>query len=177
MSVPVPVSPQLPAPYLAGAPAHWARDFGLIGLFSGAMGPTILGVGWSVMLASGLAGAAAGTLLGAAAPGVLERVRGRVPIPLLLLMGIPVGAVWGAVAGLAAGLALGSLPNLPNMLVLWAMVAGIAGAVQMGAVWFPYTFLRVLQKPTWPVVVLACMGSVALGPLAIVLSFFAWTLI
>ncbi len=166
MSVPVPVSPQLPAPYLVGSPAHWARDFGLIGLFSGAMGPTILGVGWSVLVASGLAGAAAGALLGAAAPGVLERVRGRVPIPFLLLMGIPVGAVWGAVAGLAAGLALGSLPN---MFVLWAMVAGIAGAVQMGAVWFPYTVLSVLRKPTWPVVVLACASSLWLGRIAILL--------
>ena len=173
-------SPSPTGPYLVGRPHQWARDFGVIGLFSGTLAPATLAMvcGWPVVAASGFVGGCGGALLGAMAPSMLERVRGRVPLPALLLLGLPIGAVWGASSGFAAGLTYqllsGDTVVLPPF--LWAWVAAMAGAMQLGLVWFPYTFLRVLDKPTWPVVAASCAGSAALGPLAIAMILFGlWT--
>lgn len=157
-------------PYLVGSPTRWARDWAIIGLASGALAPIGVGVlssplGLPFVLAAGLVGMLVGAAIGAAAPPVLERVRGKMPIAALLMLGLPIGAVWGALAGLAGGLATGDLETA----VLTVFGAGVAGAAQLGAAWFPYTFLSVLQRRTWPVVLLSVLAAPLLGWLAIVL--------
>ncbi|MCB9684038.1 MAG: hypothetical protein H6735_03220 [Alphaproteobacteria bacterium] len=156
--------------YLVGPPTRWARDWALIGLASGALAPIGLGMwsnpaGIAFVVAAGLVGMIVGAAIGGFAPAVLERVRGRWPIPALLMLGLPIGAVWGALAGLAGGLAVGD----PSFLVYSVFGAAIAGAAQLGATWFPYTFLSVLQRRTWPVVLLSVLAAPLLGWLAVVL--------
>ncbi|MCB9695384.1 MAG: hypothetical protein H6738_01200 [Alphaproteobacteria bacterium] len=156
--------------YLAGPPTRWARDWALIGLASGALAPIGLGMlsspgGQAFVVAAGLVGMMVGGLIGALAPAALERVRGRLPIPALLMLGLPLGAIWGALAGLAGGLAVGD----SNFLDFAVFGAAVAGAAQLGATWFPYTFLSVLQRRTWPVVLLSVLAAPLLGWVGVIL--------
>ncbi len=73
----------------------------------------------------------------------------------------------GAAAGYVAGLASPNDSCLPLSPGLWVTVAACAGAVQLGLIWSPCTFLSVLRRPAWPVVAQACPGGVGLGPVVI----------
>ena len=155
---------------VVGDTRTWSRDLALVGGVTGFAAPTAM-FGWLVSpafcVAAGPAGAAIGWALGRFIPWLLERVRGRVPIPvLLLLLGPALGAFWGGGTGLVAGLlaelwyaSTGSEPALfaGTLPILGASFGLVAGAVQLGWFWFPYTFQTVRRAPRWPVMALAML--------------------
>ncbi len=154
--------PQFPA-RVTGSPRRWALDFAIIGGVTSVLAPLFAFGSPVFAVAAGFWGAATGMAIGRLLPETLERVRGRFPIPVLLALGVPIGAVWGGVTGALAGLTLGSADTA----LFGAMVASVAGAVQFGWLWFPYTFLTVLNRTTIPVVAAACVVAPTLGWLGI----------
>ncbi len=175
MSESVPVHTHVPTRRVTGDAARWARDFALLGAFSG--GGAILGFFGSVdaglAVTAAVTGMATGAVLGAAMPSVLDVVRKRLPIKVLMFLGLPVGAVWGATTGVSA-MALAGNPQtfgggvpMDMLFTVMALVAGLAGALMFGAVWFPYTFQTVRGGRTWPVVAGACLLTPALGWLGV----------
>ncbi len=95
-----------------------------------------------------------------------------------MLLGFPLGFVWGAVTGgsgalmaQAMGLTASMVFGGPELLVLMTGVAGLAGALQFGLLWFPYTFQTVRRGRRWPLVVGAVLVTPVLG-WAAVFSFF-----
>jgi hypothetical protein len=157
---------------VTGRPAAWARDMALVGGLTSAILPTMLsGVSPSMFgLYAGIAGAITGALLGAAMPAVLDRARRHVPLWALLMAGPLVGCAWGALAG-----GLGSLPFSGDTLALALISGGIAGALQFGWWWFPYTFQTVRGGRTWPVMLASFLAlpvlaaAVFFGTLAFVM--------
>lgn len=137
-----------------GSPLTWGRDLALIGGVSSFVLPSMM-VGPLVPAAfpwwAAAAGAGTGLLLGLAAPALLDLVRGRVPLLVLVLLAPLVGAAWGGLSGSLAGAAVGG-----DSALLGLLAGSTAGAVQLGIWWFPYTFQTVLQRRRWPVV-LACV--------------------
>lgn len=158
----------LTRPAVTGSPAAWSRDAALLGLVScvGVSVPLLFIVqgrflAWAAPLAL-----VTGAVLGLLAPFTLELVRGRVPL-LLLGLGAPVlGAAWGGAVGLAAG-ALSQHPFWPLGLVC----GGLAGAMQVGLWWFPYTFQRVRSARTWPLLIGASVTAALLSAPVYVAGF------
>jgi len=153
---------QLPA-RVTGRPGEWARDFAIVGGISALLAPLFAFSGPAFPVAAMFWGTLTGLAIGRLLPDVLERVRGRLPIPVLLTLGVPIGAFWGGITGFAAGLSLGSL----ELAVFGGLCASIAGAFQFGWLWFPYTFLTVIGRSRWPVVAASAVVAPALGWLAI----------
>jgi len=155
---------------VVGEPRTWSRDLALVGFVTGFAAPAAC-FGWFVSPAfcvlAAPVGGAIGALLGRAMPGLLDRVRGRVPIALLLvILGPVLGALWGGMTGLGAGLAaqawyalVGGTPALfgPELPVVGAAYGTAAGAVQLGWFWFPYTFQTVRRGRRWPVLAAAML--------------------
>ena len=140
---------------ITGSPKAWARDFALIGTSTSVM--TILLASWQplggfVLMAPIIAGLTGGAL-GMVMPGMLEWARRRVPLTGLLLLGVALGGLWGGTVGGIAAV----YTNLHIGLATFC--AAIAGAIHFGFWWFPYTFQTVLSRPTWPVVLLACLST------------------
>src|SRR5690606_13681978 len=109
---------------VTGEPGRWARDFAAIGPASGLLAPfALLLFAPAYPLLAALVGGAGGWLLGRTLAPTLERVRGRVPLPLLGLAALPVGALWGGLAGFVAG-----LPFELGTALLGGAVAAVAGA-------------------------------------------------
>jgi hypothetical protein len=159
---------------VTGREGDWARELALIGgttsLVAPAMAIPLMVSPWFALVA-GLVGAVSGAMLGATMPTVLDAMRQRVPPGLLLLgFGPVVGAMWGASVG---GIAATLVPGHP--LELAVASAAIAGALQLGLCWLPYTMLTVLQKRRWPAIVTAIVGTPVVGLLTIVavISLFA----
>ena len=159
---------ELPNAQLAqrlGKKRSWSRDLATIGGISSlaaplAVAPTLVGTAYPWVAAA--VGALTGAALGVIVPSVLLRLR-KVPLPMLVLLGPTLGILWGGAVGLAAGLTLGA-----EIIWLSAVVAGVAGAIQFGWFWLPYTARRLRSKRTWPVVVAASLLAPALGWAAIV---------
>jgi hypothetical protein len=145
---------------VAGRPEAWARDFGLVGLACGVLAPAAVAGPSLVFAFTGLAGAFYGVVLGLVAPRVLERVRGRVPLPLLAGAAVGVGAAWGAATAMLGTLGLGGLLGM-------VPVAATAGALVTGAVFLPYTVASVMRLSTWPIVVAASAAAPILGWLSL----------
>ena len=97
-------------------------------------------------------------------PGILERLRGRIPLAGLMALGPIPGAVWGGVVG-AVGFAFSGV-TVP--LVLCVLAASLAGAIQFGLFWLPYTVQTVRGGPLWPVVLGACMATPIIGIVTII---------
>lgn len=137
---------------VTGSPLRWARDMALVGGGTSAFVPALVSglAPPGYPLAAAAAGVVTGALLGLAMPGLLDRVRGRVPLPALLVSSLLLGGAWGGVAGALAGLPFGV-----NNVVLGLMAGSIAGAAQFGWWWFPYTFQTVRGGRTWPLLVAA----------------------
>jgi len=113
---------------------------------------------------SAMTGCLTGAVLGAAMPGILERLRGRIPLAGLMALGPIPGAVWGGVVG-AVGFAFSGV-TVP--LVLCVLAASLAGAIQFGLFWLPYTVQTVRGGPLWPVVLGACMATPIIGIVTII---------
>jgi hypothetical protein len=164
-----------------GSHRHWARDFALIGGVTGlvapmAVVPSIVSSGY--LGAAAVVGALSGAFLGTAVPAALSRL-GNVRLPVLLMGGLGVGAVWGGVVGAAAALAAE-----PALVALSVLLAGIAGTLQFGWIWLPYVLRKIRGKRTWPLVVTALAATPALGwasvwifsMVASLFEVFAWTI-
>ena len=158
-------------PRVTGAETHWSRDFALIGGVTSLVAPALampLGVSALYVAAAALTGLLSGGLLGAAMPRMLDGMRGRVPLGVIFGLGGPVlGALWGASVGSVAYL-VGHDFNI----LLSVGCASLAGAIQFGLCWFPYTFQTVRGGPRWPVVLAACLATPLVG-IATVLAVFA----
>ncbi|MEL6348483.1 MAG: hypothetical protein AAFV53_35580 [Myxococcota bacterium] len=152
---------------VTGSPARWARDMAVIGGSASVsmplMGALLVGLPIGYVAAAGIAGAVTGGGVGALMPGLLERLRGRIPLAALLVgLGPIIGALWGAAVGVLAAPAVGA-----HMLPLSVLTAGIGGALQFGLWWFPYTFQTVRKAPVLPVVLMAAVSAPILGVLTV----------
>ena len=154
-------------PYLVGSRQRWMRDWALIGA-SSALAPAVVlsvlvpGLLPALLLAC-LIGGVLGGAVGVVAPPLLERVRGRVPIPALLLLGLPLAAVWGWLGGFGAAIAMLLASDAAAGVHLLGTLMAVTSALQLGGAWFPYTFQSVLGQRTWPVVLAACCLAPLLG--------------
>ncbi len=149
---------------VVGTSERWAMDgallFGLTPLVSASVVLfSIFGAGVPslAMLVPWLTVSAAlaltGGVLGAAAPVVMEPLRGRVPLSLLnVLMALLATAATMVVAG-SVGAALG---ENPMNAVFYAVLIG--GMTLVG--WLPYTMAVVTRVPTWRVI----LPLLAFGP-------------
>lgn len=149
---------------VTGSPLRWARDMALVGGGTSAFVPALVsglapaGYPW-VAAAVGLG---TGALLGLAMPTLLDLVRGKVPLPVLLLCSVGLGAAWGGVAGALAGVPFGA-----NNAGLGLIAGSIAGAAQFGWWWFPYTFQTVRGGRTWPLLVAAAFALPVVSALSV----------
>lgn len=139
--------PALLAPRVAGRPLAWARDMAFVGATTSAFAPWAAGNlapsgYWQV---SAVVGLVTGALLGLAMPALIDLVRGRVPLLLLVLGSVLLGAAWGGLTGGLAGLAFGGISAQ-----LGVVAGAAAGGFQLGWFWFPYTFQSVRGGRTWP---------------------------
>ncbi|MEO1268064.1 MAG: hypothetical protein AAFX99_08200 [Myxococcota bacterium] len=147
-----------------GLTLHWMRDLGLIGGATSLLATAQLHglYGWTFPIAACLAGVVTGIALGAVIHRLFSTWMRRWPIAVLLVMGPVVGALWGGLVGLLASPTLFGFGSTDRMLIV-AMVAAVAGAIQLGWFWLPYTWVRGRRKAVWPVVMLACLLGPFLG--------------
>ncbi len=153
-----------------GTRVAWMRDFAIIGAFSGALAPAFF---WShqtgYLAACGVGGAALGVLLGLVLPPLLLGPVARWPFGVLLVLGLGVGALWGAGAGFVGGVTQFGVHDRLQLAALSTTCGAIAGALQLGWFWLPYTLRKARGRSTWPVVVAACLVSGGLGIAALTL--------
>jgi len=147
-----------------GARLSWMRDFALIGAASGAGAPALF---WAdrpgYLAACGVTGAVLGLLLGLLLPPLLLGPVSRWPFGVLLLVGLGVGVAWGGGAGYAGGLYSFGASDQMGLAWLSGACGAVAGALQLGWFWLPYTLRKAKAKSTWPIVLAACLFSGALG--------------
>ena len=156
---------------VTGEPRVWARDMAIVGgvtAFLAPMPALPLATMWFIG-ATTVTGAVTGAALGAAMPGTLEFLRRRLSLAALVAIGPIPGALWGGIVG-ALGFALsgGVTP-----LAVCVLCAAIAGALQFGLFWFPYTFQTVRGAPRWSVVLGACVLTPLIGALTVAAVLFA----
>jgi len=150
---------------ITGSPLAWARDLALLGggssfalsmLFTG-MVPA------GFPLAVGLVTGVTGGLVGLATPAALDAVRGRLSLRVLGLLAPIAGALWGGAAGATAAAVSGT--------AAWplGLIAGaVAGGLQLGWFWLPYTVQTVRGGRTWPILVAATLAL----PLVALVTFW-----
>ena len=144
-----------------GSPLHWAVQGAIfVGVVACLAPPYLLLVTALVdhveatlpivvFLPFGVAGAALGGVLGLTQPALLDRARGRVPLPALALGQAAVGATAGALVA-APTLLLGD----PISLLIGAAVGGVATALA----WLPITVATVVRAPTAPLTLALAVG-------------------
>ena len=162
---------------VTGQPQVWARDMAIVGGVTSLLAPLpaiALGSNAPFIVITAVTGCLTGAALGTAMPGLLERVRGRVPLAVLMALGPLPGAVWGGVVGTMGGAFSGVM--VPMWLCMIA--ASLAGAIQFGLFWFPYTFQTVRGARCWPVVLGACLATPIIGLITVmtILSFIIGTI-
>ena len=140
---------------ITGCPLLWCRDMALVGGATSATVPALVHEftpsGYPLMAA--VIGVVTGALLGLAMPRLLDRVRGRISLPILVLGSVMLGCFWGGATGALAGAPFG----IPYV-VLGLVAGGLAGAAQFGWWWFPYTVQTVRGGRTWPMLVAAVLA-------------------
>lgn len=179
-----------PSP-VVGSPVHWAGHTALYaalvasGFCATLIGTAVANVGVRLVLETGFflvflvlwGGAAAtaaafGALVGAVQPMGLDRVRGRVALPLVVLGQSVVGAVLGAVVSDAILLGMAELVGWAGLGPWWQALAwtslfgGFVGASAALAWWLPFTVATVTGGRTGRVTV-AAASSVSLWLLAV----------
>ena len=165
-----------------GTRLAWIRDLTLVGAAStAAPAMVVLHVFPDFVKVAAVVGPLTGAVLGIVLRPLLLGPLSRVPFIALIGVGALLGALWGAsVGGLAAeGAALLAANGSPSGLdippvELGLLCGAVAGAIQLGWFFVPYTLQRARGRPAWPVVVVACALSPALGIAALqILGRFA----
>lgn len=149
-------SPALPVPQQRWP---WVRDFALVGAVTGFSAPFAMLRFLEYSLLTALGGLVGGAALGLFSAWLIGRYARRWRRLVLFPLGLVVGALWGASAGVATAFA----PQLRHLLVLSVVVAGFAGAAQLGWFWLVYSVRRVNHRSTWPVVLAASVLGGGLG--------------
>lgn len=169
-------------PRLVGTPLHWASHAGALGAALGALSPLALLLPTKIVpslyetagysLISSLVGGSIGAGLGLLVPGLLDRVRGRVPLPPVVLMASGTGTLAGALSGyswwwasFAAHQYLLSLDLSPLFVVFGAVIGAVAATLW----WLPLTVAIVVER-RWPVTAAVGIGL----PVAILFWRFCW---
>ena len=164
---------------VVGYPSHWARDLALLGAALPASAGLFLTlthltpielalVRLPYLLTLSGTGAVLGALGGAGVAFALERVRGQVPLGLLVTAGVLGTATWGLATVFVASLGT-ALPLAMLLFTLWwGMVLGTAAV--------PYLVARVLRGPTTAIAVAAVVaaGPLAVGIEKVLFWFTAW---
>lgn len=168
-------------PSIAGTPLYWGSRTGALGAMLGGLLPAalylpemlgapayaffdLLALCLHMAVISGLAGAS----IGLVHPMLLEKVRGRVPIPVLAVAATATGAAGGGLSGLLAILWIfGGVPALEAGLAVpfAAMMGAKVGAVAATLWWLPATVSATTGR-SWPVT-----SAVGLGLPLLVLAF------
>lgn len=147
-----------------GTRIGWMRDFALIGACSGAQAPAFFWANQPGYLAAcGAGGALLGMALGLVLPPLLLGPVSRWPFGVLLLFGLGIGALWGAGAGLIGGVSQFGVHDRLQLAALSTTCGAVAGALQLGWFWLPYTLRKARGRSTWLIVVAACLLSGGLG--------------
>lgn len=146
----------------------WMRDFALVGATTGFLAPYAVLRKLEYAACAGLGGAIFGLALGAFSAHLLAGRARRWRKVVFVPLGLVLGGLWGAVAGASAAVVL------PMALDLSVVVAGIAGALQLGWFWLAYSVRRVNGRSTWLVLLLALLSGGGLG-WAAVGTFFTFT--
>ncbi|MEM6928588.1 MAG: hypothetical protein AAF602_16750 [Myxococcota bacterium] len=151
---------------ITGQPLQWGRDLSAIGAVTAAGGSLALGLlGSTFGLVAVTVAAVLGLVIGLEMPGFLDSARRRMSLEMVALRCVAVGGAAGGLVGLIAAGASG------NPWFLGPMVVGaLAGALQFGWWWLPYTVLTVTERPTWPAVLVACGLAPLMGPMALTLA-------
>lgn len=153
-----------------GSVGAWLRDFTLIGAVTGAAAPACY---WwhqpSYLVACGLIGGALGGLLGLVMRPLLLGPFSRWPFGVLLVFGLGVGALWGGGTGLGGGILGFGLEDQMGLPFISGIAGAVAGALQLGWFWLPYTLRHARGRSTWPIVLAACVLSAGLGISALLL--------
>jgi hypothetical protein len=156
-------------PQPLGSRLAWVRDFVVVGAFA-SLAPGVLA--WNVLsefvVAAAIAGPLTGALLGLALRPLLLGPMSRVPFGALIVVGLVLGALWGAMVGGLASFGAHLGPRHEDMgfgfmLMLAVIFGAIAGALQLGWFFVPYTVQRARGRRAWPAVVAACLISPTLG--------------
>jgi len=160
------------APPLLGSSARWARDFAFLGGVMGFSAPffVILEPGFAV--AAGLAGAVTGAPFGVALGWWMERLRGTVPLVLLVAAAAVVGALWGGMAGAFGGLTTVSMVG--DAVGLGLLLGTVCGGLTVGTGLVPYLVLSARGADTRPLLAVAALVSPVVGWLGLVLLAGAW---
>jgi len=150
---------------LTGSPLRWGRDMAVVGGATGLIGSlAITGLAFPPFaVAAAIVGAGAGLLLGIEMPEFLESARCRLSLITIGFRCVLAGAATGGFVALVAAHAAGEIFLMPSV------VAMVAGGMQLGWLWLPYTILTVLQRPTWPLVLAAVVAAPVVGWLATLL--------
>mgnify|MGYP007022320170 CR=1 FL=1 len=172
--------PTHPDLHPAGDPLYWSRDMALLGglvcLQAPMIGPLFFGVklGLLYILATGIMGALTGAVLGWMVGATLSGPGRRWPLSMMILIGPFIGLMWGCTVGAVSSVALPGSHNLFSAegFVLSTAIAGIAGSLQFGWFWFPYAWLRVKKRTSWPLVLFAITLGMPLGFLSTVSFLF-----
>ena len=162
-------SPTPPSPPVdLGRAEDWATELAVVGAL------TTLGLGLvsslpGATLAAALAlTALVGAGLGAIVPRLLHRHVRRVPILVLVVAGVGLGACWGAPAGYLAARLTGA-PWIRTTALL-----ATATAFQLGWLWLPVVLERARGRSPWPWVLAACLASPLVGWLAVQHVTWSW---
>ena len=140
-----------------GRPLDWAIDLSVVGALTALALGLFTSLSMSTIAVTAGFAALFGGGLGALLPHLFHwRVR-RVPVLVLLLAGVGLGACWGGGAGLCAAL----VTDTPWMRC--TALAATACAVQLGGLWLPALLGRSRGGSAWGWVVLACLASPLVG--------------
>jgi hypothetical protein len=154
-----------------GAAGRWARDLAIVG-----GGTSFLAIAFVegfrgghervFLIAATILGAVVGALFGLGLRRLLLAWL-RLPIVVWMPISLVLGGLWGAiVGGLAMVIAEWGKAQI-SIALLAAIVAGIAGALQLGWFWLPYAVRAGRGKSTWPVVAAALLLGGLTGHLAL----------
>jgi hypothetical protein len=113
--------------------------------------------------AAGVFGGISGWGLGWLGAYGVDRLRLRIPLTAMACVAVVVGMGWGAAAGAFGGL-FASAPFADGSGVALGMVlGGIAGGLQLGALFLPYLVTSTVGGPRWPVLGVAVLAAPLLG--------------
>lgn len=161
------LSPRQPAQLarVTGKPVVWARDLSLVGTATAAGAVLGLGLLGTLGLATVGIGAVVGFVLGLLMPEFLEESRSRLSLVAIGMRCVTVGFAAGGFVGFASAGLFGPVAG-DWWFLAPVLIGGLAGALQLGWWWLPYTVLTVTRRPTWPAVIVAGLVAPLVGPAA-----------